>query len=195
MYFFKVLFVPEQIPRDESNQQPLVTPSTSSSSSLKTSKDRDAFVLLTDRHSSNDISTLPSPLIQQDTSSMVWSMARQASARPGQAERLSEQSNIKNEFLPITSDENVQQHQNELNRSSKVLRKSVSIDSKHRLDEEISQRFIKSNVELMTDDRVCRIIELSMLCERIRSMFVLCCRILQHIYNQRIIIGYCHRLR
>jgi hypothetical protein len=148
-----VLFVPDgSTPHPTPQQQsPPPLPITSPSPSSK-SKDGDAFVLVSNRRLSSESSP---PSTQQDVGPMVWSMARQSTAKPGRAQRLkSEPSSESESSSSRTIEDRLKTHKEDNHQQVKQLQKTFSIEENQQLDEECLQRFIKVNVRLMTEDRV-----------------------------------------
>lgn len=128
---------------------PIISPS-----SLTKPKDGETFVLLPNRRLSSESSP---PGTQQDAAGgMVWSMARQSTAKPGRAQRLkSEPSADESEPLsPRNIEDRLKTQKDDNKKQVKELQKSLSIEESQQLDEECLQRFIKVNVRLMTDDHV-----------------------------------------
>jgi hypothetical protein len=85
---------------------------------------------------------------------MVWSIGRQTTARPGRVQRLASEPNIKNEPSSKTIEERLLTQKEDNSEQVKLLKKSLSVDESHQLDDECLQRFIKAHVRLMTEDHV-----------------------------------------
>ncbi|CAF0771607.1 unnamed protein product [Rotaria sordida] len=159
LYPGQILIVPEECSSNNSNQQKSTTTvpidiKSSSLSTTTTQKDSDAFILLKDNRSPSVSSSSPPHSLQKDIGPMVWSMARNTTARPGRAERLKSNSNIEDESLSSSSktiEDNLKSSKDD-SKQTKTLQKSSLVDKNHRLDEECLQRFIKVNVRLMTED-------------------------------------------
>ncbi|UJR14093.1 hypothetical protein I4U23_001089 [Adineta vaga] len=149
----QALFVPDMstsqttIEEKSSTNISIISPS-----SIKKSKDGDAFVLLTDHRSSNESSLSGT---QQDVGAMVWSMARQSTAKPGRAQRLKSEASTESEpsTSPRTIEDRLKSHKEDNSKQVKQIQKTLSIEENQQLDEECLQRFIKVNVRLMTEDR------------------------------------------
>lgn len=90
---------------------------------------------------------------QHDASSMIWSMARQTTAKPGHVQRLKSDASSEGE-LSRSIEERLRTHKEDNHRQVEHIQKSLSIDENQQLDDECLQRFIKLNVRLMTDDHV-----------------------------------------
>jgi hypothetical protein len=157
------LFVPEERSLDNSNQPEQSINSAPSQlelspSALTKPKEGDAFILLTDRHLSNETTppALSSPRrqSQQDVGPMVWSMTRQTNARPGRAHRLKSDSSMEFEPSPKTLEERLSTQQEDNTKEVKKIQRSLSVEENQQLDEECLQRFIKLHVRLMTEDHV-----------------------------------------
>jgi hypothetical protein len=87
---------------------------------------------------------------------MVWSMARQTTAKPGRAERLKSEPSSENESSssPRTIENRLKTQKDDNTKQVKQLQKTLSIEESQQLDEECLQRFMKINVRLMTEDHV-----------------------------------------
>ena len=115
-------------------------------------KDGDSFILLTDRRLSSESSHSNT---QQEIGPMVWSMARQPTAKPGRAERLKSETSTEGESLsPRTIEDRLKSHKDDNTKQVKQLQKALSTEESQQLDEECLQRFLKINVRLMTEDHV-----------------------------------------
>ncbi|CAF1235444.1 unnamed protein product [Adineta ricciae] len=150
----QVLFVPDVSSSQTAVEEkssipslPLISPS-----SITKPKEGDAFILLTDRRLSNESSTSGA---QQDVGAMVWSMARQTSAKPGRAQRLKSEASTESDAStsPRTIEDRLKTHIQDNTRQVNEIQKTLSIEENQQLDEECLQRFIKVNVRLMTEDR------------------------------------------
>ncbi|CAF3754411.1 unnamed protein product [Rotaria socialis] len=142
----QILFIPEASVSEASNQQSSTVDTTDSPSSVKTVDRNNAFTVHKEPHTFNDSSSshalpLNHPL-QKDVGSVIWSIARHATARPGHAERLTSDSNTDDDSLS-TDDHS---------KNIKISNKSSSLNRIHHVDSERLQRFIKVNVRLMTED-------------------------------------------
>ncbi len=115
------------------------------------SKDEDAFIL---RRSSSESSPPPT---QQDVGTMVWSLTRQTSAKPGHVERLKSQTSTESELSSSrTIEDRLKTKKDDNTKQVQHIQRTLSIEESQQIDEECLQRFIKVNVRLMTDDHVRR---------------------------------------
>ena len=143
----QILYVPESILPNE------ILPSTN-----VRPKEADVFVSRADRRSSGGESSSP-PFVthshhQQEVGPMVWSMSRHTAAKPGHAERLKSETSIESETSPRSIEERLKNQKEDNSKQVRQIQKSFSIDENRQLDEECLQRFLKINVQLVTDDHV-----------------------------------------
>jgi hypothetical protein len=85
---------------------------------------------------------------------MVWSINRQTAARPGHAHRLKSDPSTESEPSPRAIEERLSKHIDDNSEQMKSVRKSLTPDENHQLDDECLQRFIKMHVRLITEDHV-----------------------------------------
>lgn len=85
---------------------------------------------------------------------MVWSMSRQSAAKPGHVERLKSQTSVESDSSARTIEERLRTQVEDNTKQVRQIQKSLSIDENRALDEECLQRFLKVNVQLVTDDHV-----------------------------------------
>ncbi|UJR33075.1 hypothetical protein I4U23_020534 [Adineta vaga] len=165
----QTIFVPEECPSNNSDKEETTNTKSSTSSPsppLSTStltaaakhRDGDSFVLLSDRRLMSDstissISSQNQSSSQQDVGPMVWSMGRQLAARPGHVQRLNSDPISDNDSTPKTTENHSKDSSDDSNKSVQLSQKFLSTDENHHLDDECLQRFIKTNVRLMTEDR------------------------------------------
>lgn len=85
-------------------------------------------------------------------------MTRQLFARPGRAHRLKSDSSAESESTSSITSRTLEERlstQKEDNRKQvEIVQKSLTDEENHELDDACLQRFIKLNVQLMTNDRV-----------------------------------------
>ena len=143
------------IQQQSSNITSSVTPPLINSPQSK-AKDGDSFVLLAHRRLMSDpaIASLTSIPSQPDVGSMVWSLARQSAARPGHVQRLQSDTGSESELTLKTMKNHEVVHPDDNSKRALVSQTSPTLDENHHLDDECLQRFIKTNVRLMTEDRV-----------------------------------------
>lgn len=140
---------------DESYQQHSTTDLTSSSSSTKSNDHDPSTTIHKDHHLFNEPMT-PANLpinhpLHKDLGPAIWSIARNSTARPGHAERLKSDASNDGESSPKT-DSKIENHDNSKHVSE--LKRSSSSNKGQEVDNENIQRFIKLNVQLMTEEHV-----------------------------------------
>ena len=122
-----------------------------SSPSSIAKQQEDTFIVHADRHSSSGYSP---PTIQEDVSSMLWSMTRQTTPKPGHARRLKSEASTESRSSTRSIEDRLKTQQEDNHQQVRQIQKTLSEEENQQLDEECLQQFIKLNVKLVTDDRV-----------------------------------------